>query len=44
MNFLLIILGCFIGCLIENILLGVVNFFVKQHYLKKVGNSNVKKR
>lgn len=44
MNFILIILGSFIGVLIADIILGGVNYLIKQHYLKKVGKQNVKKR
>ncbi len=35
MNFVLIIVGSFVGCLLENIMLGVVNYFLKARLLKK---------
>lgn len=35
MNLILIIVGAFIGCLLENIMLGVVQYFLKMRLLKK---------
>ena len=37
MNFWLIVLAVFVGCLIENILLGVIQYILKQKMMKKVG-------
>lgn len=35
MNLILIIVGAFIGCLFENIALGVIQYFLKQRLVKK---------
>lgn len=35
MNLILIIIGAFLGCLLENIALGVVQYFLKQRMIKK---------
>lgn len=35
MNLILIIVGTFIGCLLENVALGVVQYFLKQRMIKK---------
>lgn len=34
MNLVLIIFGAFIGCLLENIALGVVQYFLKRRLIK----------
>ena len=34
MNLLLIIIGAFIGCLLENIMLGVIQYFLKRNLIK----------
>lgn len=34
MNLILIIVGAFIGCLLENIMLGVIQYYVKARALK----------
>lgn len=41
MNFLLIVLGAFIGCLLENIMLGVVQYFLKRKLIKQQVNGGV---
>ena len=33
MNLILIIVGAFIGCLLENIMLGVIQYFLKRRLL-----------
>lgn len=43
MNFWLIVLAVFVGCLVENLMLGVVQYFLKQRMLKKVGCTYAKK-
>lgn len=35
MNLILIIIGAFVGCLLENVLLGVIQYFLKQRMIKK---------
>lgn len=35
MNLILIIVGAFIGCLLENIMLGVIQYFLKKNAIKK---------
>lgn len=35
MNLILIIVGAFIGCLLENIMLGVIQYFLKRRLLNK---------
>ena len=34
MNLILIIIGAFIGCLLENIMLGVIQYFLKIKLIK----------
>lgn len=35
MNLILVIVGAFIGCLLENIMLGVIQYFLKIRLVKK---------
>ena len=35
MDLILIIIGAFIGCLLENIMLGVIQYFLKRRLLNK---------
>ena len=47
MNLILIIVGAFIGCLLENIMLGVVQYFLKRKLIKQQingGGYGAKKR
>lgn len=39
MNFWFLVLAVFVGCLIENIMLGVIQYILKQIMLKKVGDN-----
>ncbi len=35
MNFVLIIFGAFLGCLLENLMLGAIQYFLKTRLVKK---------
>ena len=35
MNFVLIIIGAFLGCLLENLMLGVIQYFLKKRLINK---------
>lgn len=34
MNFIVIVIGAFLGCLLENLMLGVIHYFLKRRLLK----------
>lgn len=35
MNFILIVIGAFLGCLLENLMLGAIQYFLKTWLVKK---------
>lgn len=41
MNFILIIIGAFLGCLLENIMLGVIQYFLKKRLIEKQSKGGV---
>lgn len=41
MNLILIIVGAFIGCLLENIMLGVIEYFLKRRVVKNQNKGGV---